>query len=142
MKKKGPIKKTISAVRARLRGDHSLVGSWRGPEKMTWVPVRYNHPLVGTWQEVENSVSVTSVVYNVAVVDGKFVVSGVDEENGNKLKISAVRWDGASLRFTSVYPTTGYSAKHVIEALRPGLVNHWITSTAYEIWRKRQRKPH
>jgi len=140
MEKKGPIKKTIPAVRARLRTAQSLVGSWHAPEKTAWIPVRYNHPLVGTWREVENSVYVTSVVYNIAVVNGNFVVSGIDEENGTKLNISAVKWNGSSLSFTSVYPTTGYCTKHVVEARRPGLVNHWITYTTLEIWRKRPQK--
>ena len=90
--------------------------------------VRYNHPLVGTWQEVENPISETSVIYKIAVIDGRFVVSGIDEK------------DGTALYFTSVYPPTGHQADHELRALKRGLVNHHVTSTDLEVWRKRSEK--
>jgi len=129
-----------SGSRARVRSDHALVGDWEDPERKMQILVRYNHPLIGTWQEVENPISETSVVYRIAVLHGRFVVSGIDEDDGTKLKISNVRWDGSALSFTSVFPPTGHRAKHVLSELRRGLVNHWVTSTAYEVWRKRPQK--
>jgi hypothetical protein len=128
------VKKKIAS---RVLSDHALVGTWEDPERKMQVLVRYNHPLVGTWQEVENQVSESSVVYKIAVADGRFVVSGIDESDGTKFKISAVRWDGAALKFTSLFPPTGHRVKHVLRASKPGLVNHEVTSTDYEVWRKR-----
>jgi hypothetical protein len=132
-------RKTISAGE-RPPARNPLVGTWENTEPKVRIPVRYNHPLVGFWQEVENPVNESSVVYNVAVIGRRFVVSGIDEEKGMKLEISGVRWDGRSLHFTSVYPTNGYRAKHELRARRPGLMNHWVTSTDLEIWRKRPQK--
>jgi hypothetical protein len=133
-------KKIPSASRARVRSDHALVGTWEDPEEKFRILVRYNHPLVGTWQEVENPISETSVIYKIAIVDGHFVVSGIDEGDGTKLVISNVRWDGAALYFTSVYPRTGRRVKHEFRAFKPGPVNHYVTSTDLEVWRKRTQK--
>jgi hypothetical protein len=99
--------KIQSATTERVRSNHALVGTWEDPEERFRVLVRYNHPLVGTWQEVENPISETSVIYKIAVVDGRFVVSGIDEGDGTKLTILDTRLDGAALYFTSVYPRTG-----------------------------------
>jgi hypothetical protein len=138
--RKSAKKESAAARRARVRPDHALVGTWEDPEEKFRVLVRYNHPLIGTWQEVENPISETSVIYKIAPVDGHFVVSGVDESDGTKLKISNVRWDGAVLHFTSVYPRTGRRVTHELRAFKPGLVNHHVTSTDHEIWRKRPEK--
>jgi hypothetical protein len=140
MRKSAKKKRIAAASRARVRSDHALVGTWEDPEEKVRVLVRYNHPLVGTWEEVENPVSETSVVYKIAVVDGHFVVSGIDESDGTKFKISNVQWDGAGLQFTSLFPPTGHRVKHVLRAFKPGLVDHEITSTDYEVWRKRPQK--
>ena len=135
----GKIVKNTMAIsgRVRVRPDHALVGTWEDPEQKVRVLVRYNHPLVGTWQEVENPVSESSVVYKIGVENGVFTVSGIDESDGTKFKISGVRWDGTTLQFTSLFPPTGHRAKHVLRTFKPGLVNHEVTSTDHEVWRKR-----
>lgn len=132
--KKSARGKILSAPGRRVRANHALVGTWEDPEEKFRILVRYNHPLVGTWQEVENPISETSVI------NGHFVVSGIDEGDGTKLKISDTRWDGASLYFTSVYPPTRHRAQHELRVLKPGLINHYVTSTDLEIWRKRSQK--
>jgi hypothetical protein len=138
--KKSIKKKISSASRARVRSDHALVGTWEDPENKIWVPVRYNHPLVGTWQEVENSVSENSVIYKIAAINGHFVVSGIEEGSGTKFNISNIRWDGTALEFTSVFPPTGHRVKHVLRVYRPGLVDHEVTYTVRELWRKRPKE--
>jgi hypothetical protein len=138
-------KKKVHARAARVRSNHVLVGTWEDPEEKFQMLVRYNHPMVGVWQEVENPISETSVVYEIAVVGGQFAVSGIDEGDGTNLTISNVKWDGSALYFTSVYPSTGHCAEHELRAFKPGLVNHYVTSTSLELWRKRsktkKRKP-
>jgi hypothetical protein len=129
--------KIQSATTERVRSNHALVGTWEDPEERFRVLVRYNHPLVGTWQEVENPISETSAIYKIGVVDGRFVVSGIDEGDGTKLTILDTRWDRAVLYFTSVYPRTGHRVQHELRAFKPGLVKHFVTSTDLEVWRKR-----
>lgn len=138
--RKSARKEIPAASRSRVRSDHALIGTWEDPEEQFRILVRYNHPLAGTWQEVENPISETSVVYRIAVVDGHFVVSGIDEGDGTKLTISNIQWDGAALCFTSVYPRTGRRVKHVFRVFKRGLVKHDVTSTDHEIWRKRPKK--
>ena len=138
--KKSAARKLASSNRVRVRSNHALAGTWEDPEKKMQVLTQYNHPLVGTWQEVENQVSETSVVYEIAVVDGRFVVTGIDESDGTKFKISHIRWDGAALHFTSLFPPTGHRAKHVLRLRRLGLIDHDVTYTDHELWRKRAQK--
>lgn len=132
--------KIQSATKGRVRSNHALVGTWEDPEGNFRMLVRYNHPLVGTWQEVENPISETSVIYKIAVIDGRFVVTGIDEQDETKFVILNTRWDGKALYFTSVYPPTGHQADHEFRALKRGLVNHYVTSTDLEVWRKRSKK--
>ena len=138
--KKSATNKIASVLGARVRSNHALVGTWEDPEQKFRILVRYNHPLVGTWKEVENPISETSVIYKVAVVNGHFVVSGIDEGDGTKFKISDTRWDGVSLYFTSMYPPTGHRVQHELRAFKRGLVKHYVTSTDLEFWRKRSQK--
>jgi len=135
--KKLPTKKTTSR---KVRQSHALVGAWIDPEEKIWVPARYNHPLAGTWKEVENNVLESSATFEIAVVDGQFVVSGTDVRDGTKFRISSVRWDGEKLHFTSVFPPTGHRVKHVVQAIKPGLMKHWITYTDVELWRRRGKR--
>jgi hypothetical protein len=128
------------ALTKKVRRNHPLVGSWIDPKKKRWTAVRYDHPLVGKWQEVENNVQETSAIFDVTVIKGQFVVNGIDETDGTKFRISNVRWDGKRLHFTSVFPPTGHRAKHVFQAIKPDLVNHWITYTDLELWRRRPPK--
>lgn len=123
-----------------MRSKRTLVGTWEDPEKKFQMLVRYNHPMAGTWQEVENPISETSVVYEVAVVDGQFAVRGIDEGDGTRLKISNVKWDGSALYFTSVYPRTGRRVEHELRAFGPRLVKHYVTSTDLELWRRRPNR--
>jgi hypothetical protein len=120
---------------ARIRPDHALVGTWEDPDQAVWVPVHYNHPLAATWQEVENPVLESSAFLTIAVVAGRFVVT-MEEEDGTKFKISNVRWDGSALSFVSVYPPTGHLVKHVLRPFKRGLIEHEITYTDRELWRK------
>ena len=139
--KKSIKKKISSASGARVRSDHALVGTWKDPEKNMWIPVRYNHPLSGTWQEVENSVSENSVIYKIAVVNGHFVVSGIEEDTGTELEISDVKWNGEALEFTSLFPPTGHRVKHVLRVYRPGLVDHEVTYTGASCGGNGQKSP-
>ncbi|HLM79540.1 MAG TPA: hypothetical protein VK302_02815 [Terriglobales bacterium] len=132
-------KKKVRARAARVLSKHALVGTWEDPEEKFQMLVRYNHPMAGTWQEVENPISETSVVYEIAVAGGQFAVSGIDEGDGTKLTISNVKWDGSALYFTSVYPRTGHCVEHELRAFKPGLVKHYVTSTNLELWRKRSK---
>jgi hypothetical protein len=106
--------------------------------------VRLTHPLVGTWAQEENSVDRTSAVFTVAVKDGRFLISGVDESDRTAFKISNITWDGACLRFVSLFPPTNHRAKHVFRLLGKDRVSHKVsysdeggTFNDDERWKKR-----
>ena len=100
------------------------------------VRLRSGHPLVGTWEQVENPFHKTSVVYTIRIVDGKFVVSGQDEADGKLFKVSKIKWDGESLHFTTFFPPTGYSARHVMGLDARGRARHQVDGDR-EVWKKR-----
>jgi hypothetical protein len=114
------------------------------PKKRPDVPS--THPLVGTWAQTENSFHRTTAVFTVGVIDGRFLVTGLDESDGTGFKISNTRWDGKCLRFVSLFPPTNHKAKHAFRLIGRGQVNHNVTYTdeegAYadnEKWEKRSR---
>jgi hypothetical protein len=87
-------------------------------------------------------------VYTIVVEQGKFVVSGKDEEEGVSLEVSRIKWDGKSLRFTTVFPPTGHKSRHVLKALPKGRMSQHV-SCVYadgevffddEIWRRKTNK--
>ena len=104
-----------------------------------------NHPLAGTWVQEPNPSGTTSVVYTISVKRGKFLVSAKDEEYRTDLKISSVRWDGESLRFTSVFPPTKHKAKHALKLLSRRRTSYEVSCTYadghffsdLEFWKRR-----
>ena len=110
--------------------------------------VNSNNALVGTWEQEPNPGGTTTVAYTILVEQGKFVVSGKDEEDGVSLDVSRIKWDGKSLGFTTVFPPTGHKSKHVVRALPKGKMSHHV-SCVYadgeaffddETWRRRTDK--
>lgn len=102
------------------------------------------HFLVGTWEEAQNAVDATPVVYTIALKGSTIVVSGLDESDGTKLRISGVSWDSRQLRFKSLYPPTKHKASHVFRLTAKVRAIHTITYSddegtwgGQEQWRKR-----
>ena len=103
-----------------------------------------SHSLVGTWEEAQNAVDATPVVYTIALKRSSIVVSGLDESDRTKLRISGVSWDGRQLRFQSLYPPTNHKASHVFQLTAKDRAIHTTTYTddegtwgSKEQWRKR-----
>jgi hypothetical protein len=80
--------------------------------------------LVGRW-ETEGRDS--SAVFEVAVVSGRPVVTGFDDSDGECFKISGVAWDGKSLGFASMMPSTRFRSRHKLTIVRAGLIDHELT---------------
>jgi len=87
---------------------------------------RSTHCLVGTWTQEENTFFVTPVVYTIAIKDGRFVISGVDESDGVALEISNVSWDGERLRFVSRFALTNHKSKHALRLIGKDKISHRI----------------
>ena len=109
--------------------------------------VNSHHPLVGTWEQAPNpGGGTTSVVYTIFVERDGFLIQGKDEEHEAPLAISRIRWDGETLHFTTVFPFTKHTAKHVLKAVSNGRMSHHLSCTYsdgevfsdVEIWRKRR----
>jgi hypothetical protein len=90
-------------------------------------PVDLKHPLIGTWVQKENPFDTTAAVFTVAVKQGRFLVSGVDEGDGIAFKISSTRWDGERLHFVSFYPPTNHTARHALRLTGKGRANHRVS---------------
>src|SRR5580700_5872605 len=102
-----------------------------------------NHPLIGTWEEVPNHYSTGIVEIRVSVRLGKFSVSAEDLEDKIALKISNLRWDGASLYFDSRYPPTKHEAKNILTPAPKGRLIYDVSYTdaggpfsERQLWRK------
>jgi hypothetical protein len=100
------------------------------------------------WEQEPNPRLTTSVVYTIFVERARFVVQGKDEEDGEPLEVSRIRWDGESLHFTTVFRPTRHKSSHVLTALSKRKMSQHVSSTyadgeafsGEEIWRKRRAK--
>jgi hypothetical protein len=73
-------------------------------------------------------------VFEIDVIGGKPVVSGFDKTDGERFKISAIEWDGSSLGFTALMPSTQYRTGHKITFVKAGVVSH--ETTFFERWKR------
>ena len=104
-----------------------------------------DHPLAGIWEQEDNPFHTTTVIYEVGVRKGCFVVRGRDEEDGTALRISRVTWNGRQLSFSSVFPPTNHKATHILRLIGRTKARHEVsysdedgTFVDEEVWRKRQ----
>jgi hypothetical protein len=106
------------------------------------------HPFVGTWEEEPNASGTTTVVFEISVKHGRFVVSAWDSEDGTELKISRVKWDGSALRFTSFYPPGEHTAINAMRYRSKGKLNLRCSGTyadgekfsLLEVWIKSKKQ--
>jgi hypothetical protein len=90
--------------------------------------------LVGRWEAEDRD---SAAVFEIAVAEGKPVVTGFDSMDGERFKISKVEWDGKSLSFAAYVTSTRYRSKHRFTLVRPGLIDHELT--LIERWKKVRR---
>ena len=95
-----------------------------------------DHGLVGTWRyDVDaDEWSGTEAAFTVAVRDGAFHVSGVDQRDGEGFAITKTHWDGEWLRFESLMPSTGWRVRHAMRYVGRGRAEHEVT--LFETWRR------
>jgi hypothetical protein len=90
---------------------------------------------IGTWFGSDQ----TAVEYSVFVRNDKIVITGKDTNDGEKLHIKDVSFNGSELRFSSICPSTRYALSHVFRSLRGNNVKHEFTRV--ENWKRKKIKP-
>jgi hypothetical protein len=80
--------------------------------------------LTGTWVHPDTTAEYTFVVDKI-----KVRVSGVDTYDDERFEISEVNWNGETLAFTSIMPSTDWRVTHRVAPNRGGTVNHEFTCT-------------
>jgi len=97
--------------------------------------LKSDNPLVGTWiVDSEDS----NVAFTFAVKKGRFSVSGFCRSDGEKFKISDVKWDGTALSFSARMPSTNTLSKNRFSIRKDGSAD--LELTIYEIWKKKAVK--
>jgi hypothetical protein len=101
------------------------------------IDVSFKHPLIGTWMLGDS----TDVEYTISALGESPIVTGVDVEDGERLEISDLSWNGTELRFKSVVPSNGYKLLHIFRSVSQDTAEHeW---TRVEQWKKKPyRFPH
>jgi len=87
---------------------------------------------VGTWVEDDQCVE-----YSVAVQDGSVVVTGLDNSDGEELRIEDISFDGSELCFTSICPSTDFMLTHVFRSAGGDEVEHEFTRI--ERWQRKKQ---
>jgi hypothetical protein len=110
--------------------------------------VSNRHSFLGTWEEEPNVGGTTTVVFEVSVKHGRFVVTAWDSEDGTELRISQVKWDGTALRFISFYPPGEHTAINAMRYRSKGKLNLRCSGTyadgeefsLLEVWIKSKKQ--
>jgi hypothetical protein len=85
----------------------------------------------GTWCS-ENSV----VAYSFSIHGEPIVVTGVDTNDGEELRIQDVTFDGSELRFTSICPSSSFVLRHVFRSVLGDEIEHEYTCV--ENWQRKK----
>jgi hypothetical protein len=72
------------------------------------------------------------------VVEGQFRVTGIDPTDGEEFMIYDVGYDGESIRFVSLMPSTGRTGRNCMRIVDKDKVEYRFTFTERELW---VRKP-
>jgi hypothetical protein len=89
--------------------------------------------LTGRWQTADGQIS---VVLNIKPFGKGFRVSAYDESDGEKLSVSKVKWDGETLEFETLTPSTKWRTKNRIKLISEKEIVHELTH--WEKWKKVQ----
>jgi hypothetical protein len=87
--------------------------------------------LVGRWETEERD---SPAVIEIGVKNGGPVVTGFNSLDGERFRVSSVRWDGKTLTFTTYMPSTRHRVWHRFLYLRRGLATHELTYA--ERWKR------
>ena len=103
-------------------------------------PVTPDHPLCGTWVAMcaDDSSDYPHTEYTISVVDEQFRVTGIDPMDGEEFMIYDVGYDGESIRFVSLMPSTGRTGRNWMRIVDKDKVEYRYTFTERELW---VRKP-
>ena len=94
----------------------------------------FNGELEGTWVTEEED---SDAEFSFVVKDGHLEVSGVCRSDGEAFEIEDIVWDGASLSFTAIMPSTGFKSKNSFRMRDDGKAD--LELTYRETWKKRKR---
>jgi len=76
--------------------------------------------------------------YTISVVDEQFRVTGIDPLDGEEFMIYDVGYDGESIRFVSLMPSTGRTGRNWMRIVEKDKIEYRFTFTERELW---MRKP-
>jgi len=76
--------------------------------------------------------------YTISVIDEQFRVTGLDSVDGEEFMIYDVGYDGESIRFVSLMPSTGRTGRNWMRIVDKDKVEYRFTFTERELW---VRKP-
>lgn len=86
----------------------------------------------------EDSCDSPRTQYTISVVEEQFRVTGIDIEDGEEFIIYDVRYDGETIHFVSLMPSTGRTGRNSMRIVDKDKVEYRFTFTERELW---VRKP-
>jgi hypothetical protein len=87
---------------------------------MRVVPIARTHPIVGVWRPAGDE---RTAEWTIAANGDAFRVSAIDRYDGEAFVVSDVSWDGETLRFTSLMPSTQWEVGHAFRLVAPDEVD-------------------
>ena len=92
--------------------------------------------MVGTWRQEGDPDWVSSVEYIISKASQGLEVAAIDRRDGERLKVSAVDWDGKRLTFRTLCVSTQHRATITMIPKKDSLADLLLSYTEKEEWRK------
>ena len=89
--------------------------------------------LIGEWVTEDMD---SRVIINISIFKERFKIIAFDPVDGERFKVSAIKWSGGFLSFSMFVPSTRYRTRNCIRPLTRNRFLHAITFR--EVWKRRK----
>lgn len=90
--------------------------------------------LVGNWHNPEGDDS--RVVCRISLTNNRWGICAEDIGDGERLRVTAVRWNGRSLSFRTMMPSTGQVCYRILKSISPNKLKVVLQFKEPEIWER------
>ncbi|MDF7802205.1 hypothetical protein P4C99_22230 [Pontiellaceae bacterium B1224] len=92
------------------------------------------HRFVGTWIDDAED---TDVIFQIEFIEDEFKISGNCISDGEQFEVTNISFDGTSLKFETLMPSTNYKTKNKLTVREDGKTD--LELSIFEVWKKKEK---
>lgn len=99
------------------------------------IPINSSHPLVGKWKSADEF---SEVIVSISGSGDGFLVTVMDEADGEAAEVFDSRYDGDALSFVAHWPSNGRHIKYRFLLQSEGTIDVTYSYSGQEIWQRQK----